>query len=363
MRLKKPPQGATINYLYILPVAFLFALFLAYKSYFLETQPSGTRSKGTASAEHPRATEPSAANPVARPVQVGSVGAMAHATSGNVEKRIDGGSDSKPVLLPMYERSVPLAGEKDMQNRYLSTVVVKTGRTSGSIRSCTGVLLAPRLVLTAGQCVCTERKAVSNPGEGQTIIDSASCGETATVATTVLNPQQEELNDMGVYNRTVQYYSGAIRPHPQLKIHLSKEGFVTAANANLAVIVLNKPVEDKFPSVRLSESDVKVGEPIIAVGYQHGQTISDGVRLVGKFRLKKASVPSSDMLLMAQAEESLFRGDVGSPCFRSLKEGFELIGVLTGESVDGIVLTSTVLHNDWLRSEIKHASGTRSTTP
>jgi hypothetical protein len=65
-------------------------------------------------------------------------------------------------------------GERATQNQFSSTVYVTISETD----ECSGVLIHPRLVLTAGHCVCRGREKNKT-----TIIDSANCEKTVTVKT------------------------------------------------------------------------------------------------------------------------------------------------------------------------------------
>src|SRR4051794_31877989 len=57
-------------------------------------------------------------------------------------------------IFPVDERKALPDGESDLTNRYTFTVMIQVPTTSGKTITCSGVLVTPRLVLTAGHCVC-----------------------------------------------------------------------------------------------------------------------------------------------------------------------------------------------------------------
>jgi hypothetical protein len=320
----------------IMPVALLLAgaLLVGVGGCFGETSAPDARSQANGHSERPRGTD---------------------APGSQTASSDDGGSRSKPVLLPLYERTSPLRGARDLKNLYASTVIVKTAQASGSQRHCSGVLVDPRLVLTAAHCVCTPRRTSSSAGAKQGLIDGSSCAKTATVATVMHHPQQEGLGGSEDSDKSLRHHPGEVRPHPQLKILLDAEGIATEMDANLAVVRLNRPVEDALPVARLSAVEPKLDEPLIVVGYSPDRSSpgSHGVRLFGESKAMKALLPGSEGALFEQTETSGFSGESGSPCFRQLEEGVALVGILARELGERSLMTSTARYREWLSSEIQ----------
>src|SRR5687767_4284809 len=62
-------------------------------------------------------------------------------------------------LGPLDVSALRYAGKVDFGNRYASAVMVTTGAPEQGAQ-CSGVLISPRLALTAGSCVCKPRSVV-----------------------------------------------------------------------------------------------------------------------------------------------------------------------------------------------------------
>lgn len=89
--------------------------------------------------------------------------------------------ESQPEALWSDERPYIIGGKKDLGNLYASTVLVSFGERGEA--TCSGVLMGPRLVLTAGHCVCMEREMTAPVGDAQTVIDGSVCVDAVTVTT------------------------------------------------------------------------------------------------------------------------------------------------------------------------------------
>jgi hypothetical protein len=77
----------------------------------------------------------------------------------------------------LWDSVVKAAGEMDVKNHYASAVMVSFN-DEGEAPQCSGALLEPDLVLTAGSCVCAGRKAAEDTGgEEHTLVDASACRE------------------------------------------------------------------------------------------------------------------------------------------------------------------------------------------
>lgn len=288
-------------------------------------------------------------------------------------------------------------GRLDEANRYLPAVGVNTpAKKKEGEDDCSGVLISPRLVLSAGHCVCMRRPFVpsdvarvkaslakvlaSHPekkqaailkqlvGMAHAIIDGSNCADlsTVTVVTYASLAEEgggEEEADLNYVSK--QYGGRRIRPHDELLVLYDKQGRAIFREADLALIVLGKPVKSLMPPIKLAASEVQLGERVVMVGYGYGRTERVAKTYGNRHWAESVVVElgrsdSADVKLYARETPSgggtpagIYGGDSGGPCFRKADET-ELVGIAVGitsenETEKLSVFTSVYPHREWIR--------------
>ena len=218
---------------------------------------------------------------------------------------------------------------------------------------CSGILLTPRLVLTAGHCVCPRRKAPSAGAGAGFLIDPSECAKTALVTTASF---EQAKGRHGSSARTL-VYEGEVRPHPELRILLDEQATVVSNNADLAVILLDQPVESSVPEITLVDSELQVDEALVMAGYGHDKRFGGifGERYFRKNTITKVPTPPDGHLLYEQHGTYLYNGFPGGPCFREDGSSRRLAGISSVGTDKELSLTSTHFHRDWLQAELEKA--------
>jgi hypothetical protein len=249
----------------------------------------------------------------------------------------------------------------DRSNRYAATVLVDGGRGT-----CSGVLVAQSIVLTAGHCVCATREAGPEEAPARAVIDKTTCTRNATVKVVTYQPQD---------GPHVQVLTGRVSPHEQLRILYSAEDKEVSSNADLAVITLKNPPQGVKP-VRIATTPIRYTQPVAVVGYggdepgvagggdrrfgfnEVASVAENGATfLIGKpIQIRRPYKPK-EMLLVREAASYSLNGDSGGPCLRERAGSMELVGIAKTrygghELVQFSEYTSTYFHLEWLRREI-----------
>lgn len=240
-------------------------------------------------------------------------------------------------------------GVNDYANSYRSAVLVYT-----PVGTCSGVLIAPRLVLSSAHCFCLPMNFETRAGSWIYTVQNAKCERKASVQT--FRYRQEDGKWVGM----PESKKGTILVHEGFRSEV-QDGKVKSHLADLAVIRLEEAMGDVNPDGNMPEVEVKPNEELIVVGFGPStyQGADDGVRRYGRNVV-------TDVITTRESKEFRFgtggvhvpSGDSGGPCFRETEEGRWLVGISGGFAKRGHEswFTSTFYYRDWIERQKRDPS-------
>lgn len=240
-------------------------------------------------------------------------------------------------------------GQVDLENRYRSTVMVQSERGG-----CSGVVVAPRLVLTAAHCLC----APLVPDPAVQTIGTLDCAQSALVTSYSYRRRKGEHEHWDDSDRHT--YDGAALVHSGFKAEF-KNGGLVSVTADLAVVRLKEPLKSIPVDFKLPRGEVSLNESLVVVGY--GDTAyrraDAGLRHFGRNVVTDIhlSVDGNGAFVFRAEGAHALAGDSGGPCFREGKDGRWLVGINSGHAGGGTRswYTSTFHYRAWIDERIREA--------
>jgi hypothetical protein len=245
----------------------------------------------------------------------------------------------------------------DIHNRYATTVMLTEGAQSRAAK-CSGILLSPHLALTAASCVCAPGKPGTDGGLDTRILDATACAQRTFLRTVRYGEAQDRQFMEETASKSFQTFEGRVRPHPEFKLMLDARGAVQSSHADLAVIILDSPVQSPLPFVQLGNTEVKEDEVLVMAGYPADARFGGftGIRYFRKNRVTQPPSSQSGRGLYEQQAPFLYNGYPGGPCFREDADHPWLVGIASVSPDQELAFTSTSVFKDWLLAEIQRAT-------
>jgi hypothetical protein len=244
----------------------------------------------------------------------------------------------------------------DVTNRYASTVMI-TADAQARVPTCSGIAINPRLILTAASCVCSSAPEASG---------HAVCAKRSFVATVIYG----EVGSMDFKEATTgkryHAYEGEVRLHPDFMAAHEVQGSTQRSHADLAVILLDKPIEEALEYVPLARAELQADEFLIMSGYARPEPfggVPGGIRYFRRNKVVTVLQSPPGKALYEQQGVFVYNGFTGGPCIREEGTRRWLVGIASPGSDEELPLTSVYAFRDWLLAEIRHAADAATLPP
>ncbi len=281
-------------------------------------------------------------------------------------------------------------GPLDLENRYLSNVLLYNITATAIPGGCSGVLATPRKVITAAHCVCAKREITASDrekiekqldraapfniktdkgkrqltdwksnilGNTHTLTDASSClARPMVLVIGYLEPPAPPVRNI--------YQASAVRPHPRFLSMDDNEDKGLFREADLAIVHLEQPVTQSVRSIKLPTAEIRLNEDIIMVGYGPGEThypkTTFGFRHFGESKVTHIDRFASGGMRFTALEQPndggtpsrIQAGDSGGGGFSKADDTL-LLGIVSARSEErGSIFESVYPYREWLEEEM-----------
>ncbi|WP_224242958.1 trypsin-like peptidase domain-containing protein [Hyalangium gracile] len=253
----------------------------------------------------------------------------------------------------------------DVSNRYASTIMLAADDEI-VWANCSGILLSPRVALTAASCVCPPRYVTSQGRPEKGLIGPSACAESAFMRRVRYGTREGWKSTEQPASATIRHLKGTVRVHPAFRTELNEQGAVLSTRADLAIIVLDSPEEEPVERIPFPETEVRENEMLVMAGYGDDPRFRDQPELRYYRSNKVTKVPGSvdGRIRYEQQGAFVYNGYAGGPCFREDAGQRWLVGIAGVGTEKELSFTSTYFFRDWLRAELQRvATAGSSQTP
>ncbi|MBN1209069.1 MAG: trypsin-like peptidase domain-containing protein [Myxococcaceae bacterium] len=245
----------------------------------------------------------------------------------------------------------------DVSNRYASTLML-TADGEQVYASCSGILLNSRVALTAASCVCPPRHAASQGVPEKGPMGPSACAERAFMGTVRYGARTGSALKEAPESTTMRRFEGSVRVHPSFKLELDDQGAVVSTQADLAIIILDSPVDEPLPHVPFAEAEVQENEALVMAGYGDDPRFRDRpwIRYFRRNKVTQLHGGSGGRVLYEQQGAFVYNGYTGGPCFREDTSQRWLVGIASVGTERELSFTSTYFFRDWLHAELQRGA-------
>lgn len=252
------------------------------------------------------------------------------------------------------------AGTMDVENRYVSTVMITTDAESKTVL-CSGVVINPRVVLTAASCVCEPGKSASIPSKDKILSRGVSCLERAAVTTAIYEAAQDKEYPEATSSMSFNSYEGTVRLHPEFTPASENSDPAKPGHADLAVIVLDEAVKGVPSEPLMEQGEIQTRESLVMAGYAdaRGHRAVGGLYGIRYFRkniVTRVLAPEEGRVLYQQQGPYIYNGYSGGPCFHEGAQQHLLVGIASVGSDQELSFTRVSQYRDWLQAEVRRAA-------